>query len=64
MENEGMQFYRCTLCNGVVSWWDIQEHHACKKCGNGKIKPSDLSFWEKLIQIIKHPAIWRWNAAL
>lgn len=61
--NEGLQFYRCVLCNRVVSPWDIQEHHGCAHCGNNKIKPSDLTLWEKIIQILKHPAIWRWTDA-
>ena len=60
--SEGKQFYRCTLCNGVVSDWDIQKYKGCPKCKNNKIKPSDLSFTEKIVQIIKHPAVWRWNA--
>jgi len=61
MKNEGKQFYRCMLCNRVVSDWDIQEHYGCPKCKNNKIKPTDLTLWEKLVQIIKHPKIWRWN---
>lgn len=65
MENEGIQFYRCTLCGTAVSPWDIQEKRGCPKCSNNKIKPSDLSLWEKAVQIVKHPRVWRWgNAAL
>lgn len=58
---EGMQFYRCTLCNEVVSTWDINEHHGCAKCGNPRLKTSWLSLREKLAQVIKHPKVWRWR---
>jgi len=57
---DGMTFYRCHLCNKVISKWDIEEHHACPKCGHTKISPTNLSAWEKLIQVCKHPAVWSW----
>ena len=57
---DGTLFYRCILCGNVVSKWDIQDHHGCKKCGNARIRPSDLSLWEKFVQILKHPRIWAW----
>jgi phage FluMu protein Com len=59
--SEGKQFYRCVLCGTVVSEWDIQESKGCPKCKNNKIKPTELSLVEKVIQIMKHPRIWRWN---
>jgi hypothetical protein len=59
--SEGKLFYRCELCHSVVSEWDIKKHKGCGKCGNVRIRPSDLSFLEKLIQIVKHPKIWAWN---
>lgn len=55
-----MQFYRCTLCNGVVSEWDVNDG-GCKKCGGTRIKPANLSLLEKLVQIWKHPRIWEWG---
>lgn len=58
--SEGLLFYRCVLCHSVVSKWDIDEHHGCRKCGSPRIRPSDLSLWEKLVQIVQHPAIWKW----
>jgi len=61
MKSEGIQFYRCMLCGRVVSRWDIQEYKGCKKCGNTKIKPTNLTLMEKVVQIIKHPRIGRWN---
>jgi len=54
------QFYRCVLCRSVVSEWDIASHQGCRKCGNSRISPSNLSLWEKLVQIIKHPMVWKW----
>ena len=53
-------FYRCVLCTNVVSEWDLKKHQACPKCGNPRIRPSNLSFFEKLVQVIKHPAVWKW----
>jgi hypothetical protein len=53
-------FYRCTLCAHVVSPWDLDKG-GCQHCGGVRIKPTNLSLWEKLIQIIKHPRIWEWH---
>lgn len=53
-------FYRCSLCAGVVSRWDIETGKGCSKCGGGRIKPTNLNILEKLIQIAKHPKVWRW----
>jgi DNA-directed RNA polymerase subunit RPC12/RpoP len=58
---KGVLFYRCILCASPVSKWDIQAHQGCAKCGNSRIRPSNLSLWEKLVQIIKHPRVWAWN---
>lgn len=58
----GLPFFRCTLCRGVVSQWDIyKDGHNCPKCGGARISPTNLSFWEKLVQIWKHPKVWTWN---
>lgn len=56
-----MLFYRCVLCRRVVSKWDIEEHHACPACGQPRISPTNLVWWEKLVQIVKHPALWKWG---
>lgn len=53
-------FYRCTLCSGVVSEWDIKKGGECPRCGNHRVKPSGLTLFEKLVQILKHPRIWEW----
>ena len=60
-ESTGVEFFRCVLCGAVVSQWDIAEHHGCGKCGGFKIKPTNLSLWEKIIQIIMHPLFWKWG---
>ena len=57
----GVPFYRCTLCGCVVSVWDIKESKGCPKCASPRIKPSNLSLFEKIVQIIKHPKIWEWK---
>lgn len=59
--NEGVMFYRCVLCGNPVSKWDIHEHQGCAKCGNPRIRPSNLSLWEKVVQILRHPKVWAWN---
>jgi len=61
--NEVM-FYRCLLCRSVVSQWDIPAHNGCHKCGGVRISPTNLSWWEKIAQIIKHPLVWRWNESI
>lgn len=60
-EDKGLPFYRCVLCGTVVSVWDIKKHQGCPKCKNTRIRPSDLSVWEKITQVCRHPAIWRWK---
>lgn len=54
-------FYRCASCNRVVSLWDIRRHYKCPACGQNKIRPSNLSLWEKIFQMWKHPKLWRWG---
>ena len=62
MSNKGLPFYRCILCGKVVSMWDINfPPHACPNCGNARIRPSNLSWWETLVQIWKHPKVWTWD---
>ena len=58
---EGMPFYRCVACGAVVSLWDITESHGCPKCACNRIRPSNLSLWEMLVQFFKHPKVWRWR---
>lgn len=62
MSKQGLPFYRCTLCRGVISMWDIYEGpHNCPKCGGARMSPTNLSWWEMFIQIIKHPKLWTWH---
>jgi len=63
VSEDGLQFYRCILCGSVVSPWDVKKHHGCGKCGNARIRPSELSAWEKIVQICRHPAVWKWKEA-
>lgn len=58
--SEGTMFYRCMLCAHVVSPWDIKQRHGCPKCAGTKIKPSNLSVFEQVVQILKHPKVWAW----
>lgn len=58
---KGLLFYRCTLCTKAVSKWDIVKHKGCPKCANPRIKPTNLSLLEKLVQLVKHPKVWEWN---
>jgi hypothetical protein len=45
------------LCGGVVTEKDIHDNGACPKCAGIKIKPSDLSLWEEIVQICKDPSL-------
>lgn len=58
--SEGLIFYRCDLCGGVVSEWDAQDGGCCPKCAGTKIRITKLSLWEKITQILKHPKLWKW----
>jgi hypothetical protein len=59
--NRGLLFYRCNLCNRVVSPWDLNKHRGCGKCGHSKISETNLNMIEKIVQIAKHPKIWEWK---
>ena len=59
MSKEGLEFYRCMTCGHVVSFWDIKQG-GCKNCGGTRVKPSYLSWWEKVVQVAKHPKVWAW----
>jgi len=54
-------FYRCLLCATVVSKWDIKNGEGCPKCGGKKVAPTNMSLWEKFVQILKHPNVWGWG---
>lgn len=57
--NEGTAFYRCKTCQSVVSKWDI-EAGGCPNCPARHIVPTNLSFLEKVRQLLKHPKVWNW----
>ena len=56
----GLLFYRCYLCKRIISKWDLARSYECK-CGHGKLSPTNLTIWEKFVQILKHPATWKWS---
>lgn len=58
---EGLLFFRCCLCRRVVSPWDIENAKGCAYCGHARISPTNLTWFELLKQIIKHPKIWKWK---
>ena len=59
--SKGMLFYSCLMCRRVVSQWDIKEHHGCPKCAGRKLGPTNLTLWEKIVQVFKHPRVWAWS---
>lgn len=59
MKKEGLSFFRCTLCSAVVSVWDIKDG-GCQKCGSHRIAETNLTLWEKIVQLLKHPFFWLW----
>lgn len=58
---DGLMFYRCRLCHRIVSLFDLREHHACPYCKHATMSPTNLTLWEKLVQIVKHPKVWTWK---
>lgn len=60
VKRNGLLFYRCYVCRRVVSHWDIEKHHGCSHCQCNKIVATNLTWWEKLVQLFKHPKIWEW----
>lgn len=59
--DDALTFYRCRLCHRIVSLFDLREHHGCAHCGHATISPTNLTLWEKLVQIAKHPKVWTWK---
>lgn len=60
LSSGGTQFYRCCLCNRVVSKWDIARG-GCGHCASTRIVPTNLTLMEKAVQLAKHPCFWRWE---
>lgn len=58
---EGLMFFRCCLCRRVVSPWDIEKEKGCAHCGHTRISPSNLTLIELIVQIVKHPKVWKWK---
>jgi DNA-directed RNA polymerase subunit RPC12/RpoP len=54
------RFYRCVACTRVISPVDIQEHGSCPYCFGRRIRPTNLTWWEKLRELVRHPLFWRW----
>ena len=61
MSDEGLLFYRCYLCRAIFSKWDVDKHFSCPKCGHTKVSPTNLTWREKIVQILKHPVVWKWE---
>lgn len=59
---EGTTFYRCILCSHIVNKWNIKEG-GCPNCAGQRIVATNLSLWEKMVQICLHPCFWRWPNA-
>jgi hypothetical protein len=55
-----LMFFRCTTCSRVVSPWDV-EKGGCQFCNCNRIMPTNLTLWEKVVQVVKNPRIWEWN---
>lgn len=51
-----VDFFRCIECGGVVNDWDVADGK-CPKCGGHKIKYTNLSFFEEIVQLVKHPSL-------
>jgi hypothetical protein len=58
---DGLVFYRCELCRGIISPWDLKKNEGCQKCGQRRVRLSNLTLFEKLVQLCKHPKFWEWK---
>lgn len=56
-----MMFYRCMMCSKVVNQKEILRGEGCPNCAGGKVRPTNLSLLEKIVQICKNPRVWRWK---
>jgi DNA-directed RNA polymerase subunit RPC12/RpoP len=56
-EGEGAAYFRCMLCGRPVSEKTIENEGGCSHCGGRRVKPTSLTFWEKVFEIIKHPSL-------
>jgi DNA-directed RNA polymerase subunit RPC12/RpoP len=56
-EGEGAAYFRCVLCGRPSAETTLQEHGECGYCGGKRMQPTDLTFFEKVIEIIRHPSI-------
>lgn len=56
-EGEGAAYFRCMLCGRPVSMTTIEQDGCCAHCGGKRMQPTSLSFLEKVIEIIRHPAL-------
>lgn len=54
-------FFRCCGCNAPVAPWTVTKRGCCTKCGGGKVRPSNLSLFETLCEVIKRPDVWNWH---
>ncbi|MEJ2336567.1 MAG: hypothetical protein P8Y26_13195, partial [Gemmatimonadales bacterium] len=54
-EGKGVGFYRCLVCGKVCAPWDLPKYHGCRKCGSVRLRTTNLSFFEKIIEIIRQP---------
>ncbi len=53
-EGTGAAYYRCVTCRGLVTETDIALG-GCQKCGGRKLVPTNLTIWEKICELVKHP---------
>ena len=58
---EGLEFYRCRTCHRVVNVWDLKKHNACPYCGGAHFQYTNLTMWEKVKEVVKHPKFWEWK---
>lgn len=56
-EGTGIAYFRCYLCRRPISPDDLDTHHGCAHCGHHRVCPTSLTFWEKCMEIIRHPKI-------
>lgn len=57
----GIMFYRCNLCGKALAPWVLSAARACPRCGHTRVRPTNLSWWEKTLMLMRYPRFWSWE---
>lgn len=52
-----MYWWRCLNCTGIVNNKEIKNGAGCRHCGCVKIRRTNLTFREKIVELLRWPAL-------